>query len=121
MILWVGSQLGKRTIEALLDTAPQGLQQEIARAVLRMDGVVDVVRVRVPRAGNRHFVDATVGVPRTASLAQVHELSNAIEKRIGEIVPADVMVTRSRAHRKVNTFSSRFARSRSGWASPFTI
>lgn len=92
VILWVGSQLGKRTIEALLDTAPQGLQQEIARAVLRMDGVVDVVRVRVRRAGNRHFVDATVGVPRTSSLAQVHELSDAIEKRIGEIVPADVMV-----------------------------
>jgi cation diffusion facilitator family transporter len=92
VILWVGSQLGKRTIDALLDTAPQGLQQEIARAVSRMDGVLDVARVRVRRAGNRHFVDATVSVPRTASLEQVHELSDAIEKRIGEIVPADVMV-----------------------------
>ena len=92
VILWVGSQLGKRTIEALLDTAPQGLQQEIARAVSRMDGVLDVVRVRVRRAGNRHFVDATVSVPRSASLEQVHELSDAIEKRIGEIVPSDVMV-----------------------------
>ena len=92
VILWVGSQLGRRTIDALLDTAPQGLQQEIARAVARMDGVLDVVRVRVRRAGNRHFVDATVSVPRTASLEQVHELTDAIEKRIGEIVPADVMV-----------------------------
>ena len=90
VILWVGSQLGKRTIEALLDTAPQGLQQEIARAVSRMEGVLDVVRVR--RAGNRHFVDATVSVPRTASLEQVHQLTDAIEKRIGEIVPADVIV-----------------------------
>ncbi|HEX4380380.1 MAG TPA: cation-efflux pump [Candidatus Acidoferrum sp.] len=92
VILWVGSQLGKRTIEALLDTAPQGLPQEISRAVSRMDGVLDVVRVRVRRAGNRHFVDATVSVPRTASLGQVHELTDAIEKRIGEIVPADVIV-----------------------------
>ncbi len=57
-----------------------------------MDGVLDVVRVRVRRAGNRHFVDATVSVPRSASLEQVHELSDAIEKRIGEIVPSDVMV-----------------------------
>src|ERR1700684_2727941 len=92
VMLWGGSQLGKRTIEALLDTAPQGLQQEIARAVSRMEGVLDVVRVRVRRAGNRHFVDATVSVPRTASLEQVHQLSDAIEKRIGEIVPADVIV-----------------------------
>jgi len=57
-----------------------------------MEGVLDVDRVRVRRAGNRHFVDATVSVARTASLEQVHELSDAIEKRIGEIVPSDVMV-----------------------------
>lgn len=92
VILWVGSQLGKRTLDALLDAAPEGLQQEIARAVARMDGVLDVDRVRVRRAGNRHFVDATVSVARTASLEQVHALSDAIEKRIGEIVPSDVMV-----------------------------
>jgi cation diffusion facilitator family transporter len=92
VILWVGAQLGRRTLDALLDVAPQGLQQEIARAVARMDGVLDVDRVRVRRAGNRHFVDATVSVARTASLEQVHALSDAIEKRIGEIVPADVMV-----------------------------
>src|ERR1700691_703389 len=92
VILWVGTRLGKRTVDALLDVAPEGLQKEIARAVARMDGVLDVDRVRVRRAGNRHFVDATVSVPRTASLEQVHALSDAIEKRIGEIVPADVMV-----------------------------
>lgn len=92
IILWVGSQLGKRTLDALLDVAPKGLQQEIAMAVARMDGVLDVDRVRVRRAGNRHFVDATVSVARAASLEQVHALSDAIEKRIGEIVPSDVMV-----------------------------
>jgi cation diffusion facilitator family transporter len=92
VIIWVGSQLGRRTLDALLDVAPKGLQQEIARAVAGMEGVLDVDRVRVRRAGNRHFVDATVSVARTASLEQVHALSDAIEKRIGEIVPADVMV-----------------------------
>jgi cation diffusion facilitator family transporter len=92
VILWVGSQLGRRTLDALLDAAPLGLQQEITRAVSRMDGVLDVDRVRVRRAGNRHFVDATVSVARTASLEQVHALTDAIEKRIGEIVPSDVMV-----------------------------
>jgi cation diffusion facilitator family transporter len=92
IILWVGSQLGRRTLDALLDVAPKGLQQEIAMAVSRMDGVLDVDRVRVRRSGNRHFVDATVSVARTASLEQVHALSDAIEKRIGEIVPSDVMV-----------------------------
>jgi cation diffusion facilitator family transporter len=92
VILWVGSRLGRRTLDALVDAAPEGLRQEIARAVARMEGVLDVDRVRVRRAGNRHFVDATVSVARTTSLEQVHALSDAIEKRIGEIVPSDVMV-----------------------------
>jgi len=92
VVLWVGSQLGRRTLDALLDAAPKGLQQEIALALERMAGVLDVVRVRVRRAGNRHFVDATVSVARSASLEQVHALTDAIEKRVGEIVPSDVMV-----------------------------
>lgn len=92
VILWVGSRLGKRTLDALLDAAPEGLQGEITRAVRRMDGVLDVERLRVRRAGNQYFVDATVSVPRTASLEQVHAWSDAIEKRIDEIVPSDVVV-----------------------------
>src|SRR2546423_15138370 len=35
IILWVGSRLGRRTLDALLDVAPEGLQQEIAKAVAR--------------------------------------------------------------------------------------
>jgi cation diffusion facilitator family transporter len=92
VIVWVGTRLGRRTLDALLDAAPEGLRQEIAREVRKMDGVLDVDRVRVRRAGNRHFVDATVSVARTASLEQVHALSTAIEKRIEQIVPSDVMV-----------------------------
>jgi cation diffusion facilitator family transporter len=107
VILWVGSRLGRRTLDALLDVAPAGLQQEIVRAVGRMEGVLEVDRVRVRRAGNRHFVDATVSVPRTASLEQVHALSDAIEKRIGEIVPSDVMVhAEPRAPRGEHLFES---------------
>jgi cation diffusion facilitator family transporter len=107
VILWVGSQLGKRTLDALLDAAPEGLHDEITDAVGQIDGVLEVERVRVRRAGNRHFVDATVGVPRTASLEQVHALSDTIEKRIGEIVPSDVIVhTEPRTPRDEHLFES---------------
>lgn len=92
VIVWVGSRLGKRTLDALLDAVPEGLQEQIAAAVRKMDGVISVERVRLRRAGSRYFVDATVGVPRTASLEQVHAWSDAIETRVGEIVPSDVVV-----------------------------
>jgi cation diffusion facilitator family transporter len=92
VILWVGSRLGKRTLDALLDAAPEGLQEQITQAIEKMEGVLRVERVRLRRAGNRYFVDATVSVPRTASLEQVHAWSDAIEQRVGEIVPSDVVV-----------------------------
>jgi cation diffusion facilitator family transporter len=92
VILWVGSRLGKRTLDALLDAAPEGLMEQITRAIGKMEGVLNVQRVRLRRAGNRYFVDATVSVPRTASLEQVHAWSDAIEQRVGEIVPSDVVV-----------------------------
>src|ERR1700745_1859651 len=52
VILWVGSQLGRRTLDALLDAAPKGLQQEIARALERMAGGLEGGGRRVTRAGN---------------------------------------------------------------------
>ncbi len=92
MIIWVGSRLGMRTLDALLDAAPAGLQQRVAQAVNELEGVLATERVRVRRAGNRHFVDVTISVPRTASFEQVHAISDEVERRIAEIVPADVMV-----------------------------
>src|SRR5208283_5368555 len=42
VILWVSSQLGRRTLDALLDAAPAGLQSQIIGAIGQMDGVLDV-------------------------------------------------------------------------------
>src|SRR5579872_5551034 len=50
IVIWVGSRLGKRTIDALLDAAPAGLQQRVATAVTNLDGVLKAERVRVRRA-----------------------------------------------------------------------
>jgi cation diffusion facilitator family transporter len=92
IVIWVGSRLGKRTMDALLDAAPAGLQDRVTEAVQGLDGVLSTERVRVRRAGNQHFVDVTISVPRSASFEQVHAISDAVEQRVGEIVPADVMV-----------------------------
>jgi cation diffusion facilitator family transporter len=91
-VIWVGSRLGKRTMDALLDAAPPGLQSQISDAVSRLDGVLGTERVRLRRAGSRHFVDVTISVPRSASFERVHEISDAVERRVAEILPADVMV-----------------------------
>jgi cation diffusion facilitator family transporter len=92
IVIWVGSRLGKRTLDALLDAAPAGLQERVASAVAGLEGVLSTERVRVRRSGNQHFVDVTISVPRSASFEQVHDISDAVEHRVSEIIPADVMV-----------------------------
>jgi len=107
VILWVGSQLGRRTLDALLDAAPSGLQEQITSAIEQIEGVLRADRVRLRRAGNRYFVDATVSVARTANLEQVHALTDRIEKRVAQIVPADVLVhAEPRAPRDEHLFES---------------
>ncbi len=92
VILWIGSRLGRRTVDALLDVAPRGLREQITSAVDETEGVLQTERVRVRRAGQRYFVDVTISVPRTASLEQAHAASDVIERKIESIVPADVVV-----------------------------
>jgi len=92
VVIWVGSRLGSRTLDALVDAAPPGMRERISEAVTQLDGVLTTERVRLRRAGSRHFVDVTISVPRTASFEQVHDISDAVERRVAEILPADVMV-----------------------------
>ena len=92
VIIWIGSRLGRRTIDALLDVAPRGLRERIINAVDETEGVLQTERVRVRRAGQRYFVDVTISVPRTASLEQAHAASDAVEHKIQGMIPADVVV-----------------------------
>jgi cation diffusion facilitator family transporter len=92
VILWIGSRLGKRTVDALLDAAPSGLVERIRESVEAADGVLTAERVRVRRAGNRYFADVTITVPRRLSVEQAHDLSDAVEARVQSLVTGDVMV-----------------------------
>src|SRR5487761_1183669 len=95
--VWLGQSYGIRWLRytdplAALDVAPKGLQSRIVGAAQRVEGVLGVDRVRLRRAGQRYFVDVTISVPRTTSLEEAHATSDRVERRIGEIVPSDVVV-----------------------------
>ena len=107
VIIWVGSRLGKRTLDALLDVAPRGLREKIAGFAEGVEGVLQAERVRVRRAGQRYFVDVTISVPRTASFEQAHAASEAVERRITGVIPADVVVhVEPRARRDEHLFET---------------
>jgi len=60
VVVWVSVQLGRRTVDALLDSAPVGMEQRIATAVSAVDGVRDCHHVRVRYSGPVPFIDLHV-------------------------------------------------------------
>ena len=63
--------LGKQTLNNLLDAAPEGSTAEISQSVESVNGVLDVRQLRVRPAGAALFVDLTVDVARTVPATQL--------------------------------------------------
>jgi cation diffusion facilitator family transporter len=98
-ILIAGWRLGRRTIETLTDTAPEGVAERIAAVARRVGGVVAIERVRARSAGPSLFVDLVVAVSRTLPLERVAAIKAAVSDAIrAEMTHAEVdVVTQPRA------------------------
>jgi len=93
VVISVSWRLARRTIDALLDAAPPGVRSKIYDAVSRVDGVLEVDRVRIRRAGNRYFADLAIGVARTVTFQRSGQLASAVTDAVQRVLPdADVTV-----------------------------
>ena len=93
IVVWVSVRLGKRTVQALLDVAPAGMQEKIVAAVEAMPGVIDCHHARIRYSGPQPFVDVHVSADGHQTLEQAHALTEAIEAKIQDLLPgADVTV-----------------------------
>lgn len=93
LVIIASIRLGKRTVDALLDTAPRGLQERIREAVVSVDGVISCPTVRVRQSGADSFVDIRVELDKECHLHDVDDIIRSIENAVQSLVPtADVMV-----------------------------
>ena len=93
IVFFVSFRLGRRTMDVLLDRAPDGLPQKLREAAAEVEGVLGVGQVRVRRSGPVFFVDMTVDVDRNQSFERTHTIADAVEVRVQSIAPgADVVV-----------------------------
>ena len=82
-----GWRLARRTIDTLTDTAPAGAADRIAAIAAKVDGVVEVARVRVRRVGPTLFVDLDVAASRTVPLDRVEALKREIARAVTAVMP----------------------------------
>ena len=93
IVMWISWELGRRTVDALLDSAPAGMEEKLVEAVEGVPGVHNCHNVRVRYSGPSLFIDLHVLVDGKQSLFEAHALTEVIEGVIHEIVPgADVTV-----------------------------
>jgi len=93
IVFFVSFRLGRRTMDVLLDRAPDGLPQKLRGAATEVEGVLGVGQVRVRRSGPVFFVDMTVDVDRDLPFERSHSIADAVEARVQSIAPgADVVV-----------------------------
>jgi cation diffusion facilitator family transporter len=93
VVVRLSLKLGRRTIDALLDRAPDGMEQRVANAVEGVPGVHNCHQVRLRYSGPVLFIDLHVLVDGKQSLAQAHDLTEAIESAILMVAPqADITV-----------------------------
>lgn len=106
VVVYVSSRLARQTIDALLDAAPAGIRSRIMDEVSRVEGVLEVDRARIRRAGNRYFADLSVGLRRNVTFERSEQVAGAVTQAVHRVLPdADVVVhSVPRAPREENLF-----------------
>jgi cation diffusion facilitator family transporter len=93
VVVTVSWRLARRTMDALLDAAPSGARNRILDGIGKVDGVLEVERVRIRKSGSRYFADVSVGLSRNLTFQRSEQVSDVVTARVREILPdADVMV-----------------------------
>jgi cation diffusion facilitator family transporter len=87
IVVYVSVKLGIRTIQALLDVAPSGIEEKIISAVECLPGVTDCHNVRLRYSGPQIFADIHILVDGNQTLKQVHDLTEEIECTIRKLLP----------------------------------
>jgi cation diffusion facilitator family transporter len=88
IVIFVSAELGGRSIQALLDSAPKnGEYDRIVTEIGKMKEVSDVHAVRIRSSGAIWFVDMHVTMDGNLTLSESHKLTEKIEKKVQEILP----------------------------------
>jgi len=93
-IALAGWRLGQRTIDTLMDAAPEGVIDKIEAAGRATQGVLRLERVRARPSGATLFVDAQVVVPRTLPFDRATSVKDDLTAALRRELPqADISLS----------------------------
>jgi cation diffusion facilitator family transporter len=93
IVVYVSVRLGMRTIQALLDSSPSGLIEQVKQTVEAVPGVESCHQIRIRASGPSMFIDMHIMVKPDQHLDEVHAIMDRVEVTLHELVPrADITV-----------------------------
>lgn len=91
--LYISVQLGRRTVDALVDAEPEGSSARIAATLREVPGAVEPERIRVRQSGQQLFVDLRLRLPGDISFEHAQNMVEDVESKVRGLFPtADVVV-----------------------------
>jgi len=87
LVGWAAFRLGKKTIDVLIDAAPEGLAERIEEITMTISGVIAIDKIRVKPTGPQVFIEMAVCVNRTLSVEKVQAICANIEQKLREDFP----------------------------------
>ena len=93
LVLLAASRLISRNVDVLMDRSPAAAEAAARRAIAGVRPAVEVSRLRLRQAANRHFVDIVIAVAPGAAVGQGHAVADRIEEAVEQALPdSDVVV-----------------------------
>ena len=86
-VCFAGWQLGRRTIDALTDTAPSGVAERISAIARGVGNVASVERVRTRQVGGTVVGEIDVAASRTLPLDRIEALKGDIGAAVRTVLP----------------------------------
>jgi len=93
IVMKVGYDMGKRTFDVLIDTAPEGIAEKTKEILANIPGIIEVESVRARAMGPNASIDALIVVGRKMNAEALHELIEKARTAVRTEIPeAEVLI-----------------------------
>ena len=93
IVLASGARLITENANVLMDRTPAEAREDAEQAIARLEGDIEILRLRLRESAGRYFADVVVAVPPGQAVIEGHETANLIEAAIERALPgSDVVV-----------------------------
>jgi len=93
LILRICKELGMKAVDSLMDKANSEASLLVSQTMKTRMPAYPISRLRIREVGNKPYVDMVVSAPKDLHVDTAHEIADAIEQLVAEVLPgAETMV-----------------------------